>query len=204
MIKTYNDIVPNKDEALRYLGYPKGKADETVLKLADECINELKLTPKVCFETVSVKKDGENLDFELFHTKSKSLSCFIGEKKSAVLFGATIGIEFDRLLKKVSVISPAKAAVLQAVGASSIEALCDKFCDDLGGGARFSPGYGDFPLEAQKDFVNALSLSKNIGVCLTSSLLMTPTKSVTAIFVPNSDESYGCENCDKKCEFRRK
>ncbi|RAZ03040.1 Vitamin B12 dependent methionine synthase activation subunit, partial [Klebsiella oxytoca] len=40
---------------------------------------------------------------------------------------------------------------------------------------RFSPGYGDFPLECQREIAVALELSKRIGVMLTDSLMMIPS-----------------------------
>ena len=47
---------------------------------------------------------------------------------------------------------------------------------------RFSPGYGDLPLETQRDVFRLLDCERKIGVWLNESLLMTPSKSVTAIF----------------------
>ena len=46
---------------------------------------------------------------------------------------------------------------------------------------RFSPGYGDLPLEMQREVCAVLNMPKEIGVSLTDTLLMTPSKSVTAI-----------------------
>ena len=47
--------------------------------------------------------------------------------------------------------------------------------------ARFSPGYGDLPLEFQREIFRALDVPRRIGVSLGSSCLMSPSKSVTAI-----------------------
>ena len=57
---------------------------------------------------------------------------------------------------------------------------------------RFSPGYGDFPLEFQKDIFNLLSPNKRIGLTLNNSLLMSPTKSVTAVVgIVDEENWYG-------------
>ena len=61
------------------------------------------------------------------------------------------------------------------------------------GQPRFSPGYGAVPLSVQREFFNLLACEKLIGVCLTDTLLMTPTKSVTA-FVGMKDRKEG--NCN--------
>ena len=87
-------------------------------------------------------------------------------------------------------ISPAKALIFQAIGAERIEALCEAFardihdrCGKIGAatGPRFSPGYGDLPLDIQKNIFAALDCPRKIGLSLNESLLMSPTKSVTAI-----------------------
>ena len=85
--------------------------------------------------------------------------------------------------------------MMQAIGAERIEALCDAFCDDMEKEMgvslrpRFSPGYGDLPLSVQKDIISLLEAPKRIGLSLNDSLLMSPTKSVTAFAgISNSTE----------------
>ena len=46
---------------------------------------------------------------------------------------------------------------------------------------RFSPGFGDFPLETQRGIIPLLSTEKRIGVILSESCIMSPRKSVTAV-----------------------
>lgn len=45
---------------------------------------------------------------------------------------------------------------------------------------RFSPGYGDLAIDAQKDIFALLDCERQIGLTLGDSLLMSPGKSVTA------------------------
>ena len=114
--------------------------------------------------------------------------------KEAFVFAATIGIEMDRMIARALPISPAKALWLQAIGTERIEALCDAFCEKLEKSVnkrlrpRFSPGYGDIPLEIQRDIFRILDCAK-LGICLNESLLMSPTKSVTAFIGIPDDES---------------
>ena len=72
---------------------------------------------------------------------------------------------------------------------------------------RFSPGYGDFPLEAQESVFKALDCHRKIGLALNDSLLMSPSKSVTAIVglgAADGAKLSGCASCDKlDCAFRR-
>ena len=46
---------------------------------------------------------------------------------------------------------------------------------------RFSPGYGDLPLSMQTDIFRVLDCPRKVGLTLNNSLLMSPSKSVTAI-----------------------
>ncbi|MBQ7900373.1 MAG: vitamin B12 dependent methionine synthase, partial [Clostridia bacterium] len=74
---------------------------------------------------------------------------------------------------------------------------------------RYSPGYGDFPIQAQLDIIPALNCEKKIGLTVTDSALMIPHKSVTAIIGVFADKPelvpHGCENCNmyEKCNIRK-
>ncbi len=161
-------------------------------QLLEQCLNECKdcFSYNVCYLELPVKSDGELIQFGGVRTNSRSLEAVLDGCERAVVFAATVGIEIDRLIKKYSLTSSSKAIMLQAIGAERIESLCDCFCNDLKNeyGARgfslkprFSAGYGDFPLECQREIFSMLDGGRRIGLCLNSSLLMSPTKSVTAI-----------------------
>ena len=102
------------------------------------------------------------------------------------IFAATIGPGADTIIRRYSGSSSLKPAVLQAIGAAAIEAYADEVTEQIKTAfpnikMRFSPGYGDFSLEHQKDFFRLLELEKNLGMNLNNALLMTPTKSITAV-----------------------
>lgn len=185
LTKTYSASPIDEKEILRYAG---GIADDNTIKLLNECINEALdcITCKVCYHKLPVKINGDLCDFGVFNVQSKNLATNLSGCNSVIIFGATIGIGIDRLITKYSHISPAKALMLQAFGAERIEALCDYFCKDIQNTLktqlkpRFSAGYGDLPLDTQKQVFSLLNLPKNIGLTLNDSLLMSPTKSVTA------------------------
>ncbi len=188
-INSYNPPEIYKKEILRYA---KSGHDEATLKLLDDCIGEAQglLSYKVCYARFKVEKNADELDLGFAKVVSHSLSLCLDGCDEIILFAATIGSSFDRLIGKYNIISPARAVLLQAFGSERVEALCDEFCRDMAEseGAngnilrpRFSPGYGDLPLEVQRDVFAALDPVKNIGVSLNDSLFMTPTKSVTAI-----------------------
>ncbi len=206
MIKRYTDIFIDPAEAARYLGYGRQKPEEKVQRLIEETIEALALDCKVCMLETDVQI-GECVDLGCMQIQSRSLANNLKGCKKAVLFGATIGMPFDRMLKKTAVLSPSRAVILQAVGTAAIESLCDRFCDELGDTRpRFSPGYGDVPLKTQISIFKVLDLHKNIGISLTDSLLMVPTKSVTAIVGlgkrPQQTRT-GCADCTKPCAYRK-
>ena len=108
---------------------------------------------------------------------------------AAYLVCGTIGAPFDAFQRKESVASGANALIVQAIGAAMIEEWMDEtgreICRELEPGetliSRYSPGYGDFPLSAQRTLLELLDAPRNVGVSLTDTLLMVPSKSVSAI-----------------------
>lgn len=182
LVKTYKDLPFNKKEILRYAGCRE--ADEAVSALLETCLEEIKgkLTYRVCYGVFPLTVEGEFCDLGVARFRSKALAKNLADCREAVVFAATVGVGIDRLIARYSSLSPAKALMLQAIGAERVEALCDAFCAEMGGKKpRFSPGYGDLPLETQKELARILDCGKRIGVTLNESLLMSPSKSVTAL-----------------------
>lgn len=184
--KSYQMPNFNTTEILRYAGCKKETFETTVL--LNNCISELsdKISNKVCYTELSVQVTNDVCDFQVITTKSAGLSKNLKNCKKVILFAATIGIEIDRLISKYGRISPSKALMFQAIGSERIETLCEIFCKEISDRyktdltPRFSPGYGDLSLSVQEEIFEILKCSKNIGLTLNDSLLMSPTKSVTA------------------------
>ena len=192
--KTYSPPEIKLREILRYCG-AYGESPE-LEALANECISELDgaISYRVCWLVTELRRADNELDFGFMKTDSASLAKNLSGCDNAVIFAATLGNSLDRIIAKYSRISPSKAVMLQAIGAERIEALCDAFCDEIkeiSGGVRprFSPGYGDLPLDFQKNIFIALDCSRKIGLTLNDSLLMSPSKSVTAIIGIKGEET---------------
>ena len=73
------------------------------------------------------------------------------------------------------------AYVEAAVEQMDQQVKTDAAAHGLAGNWRFSPGYGDCPLSAQRSIVNALNATRLIGLTVTPTSLLMPTKSVTAV-----------------------
>ena len=120
---------------------------------------------------------------------SRALSMRLAGCRDAYLACGTLGASFDAWHRMVSVKSAADALIAQAVGAAAIEKVMDSVEDDIRAELapcetlvkRYSLGYGDFPLEAQRELLALIDAPRKVGVSLTDSLLMVPSKSVSAV-----------------------
>ena len=187
-ILTFNIEKLDKKEVLRYLGYAGVNSIASIEELYLECEKIVLgcINPKAIYK-IYPKVEGENfLDLTFTKTSSQDLRKNLQGCKNFALLVGTIGVELDRQILKYSKISPSKVVILQAMGAVAVETLCDNVCDkikeEFGKTApRFSCGYGDFPLDTQKDIFACLNVEKNLGVTLTNGNLMVPTKTVSAV-----------------------
>lgn len=180
----------DRREILRYAGV--NQASPEVEALMEECLCELapKLRYDVCFCELPLAIHSTEIRLGGIAVSSADLAKNLRGCTRAILFAATVGIAPDRLILRYNRLSPARALFVQAIGAERIESLCDVLNGEVSAhyarkGARtrprFSPGYGDLSLAVQKDIFSVLDCARKIGLTLNDSLLMTPTKSVTAI-----------------------
>ena len=176
-------------EILRYAGIRENSEEygTVISELLKECENLLSY--KVCAVKIEATEQsllssgftGEELSILLNH---------FSDCAYIVFFAATVGAEIERLFAKYRILSPSRALLLSAIGTERVEALCDSFCEKLKVSLgkdglllkeRRSPGYKPFPLEMQRSFFSLLDCQRKIGISLGESLLMSPTKSVTAM-----------------------
>ncbi len=209
----------SRKEVYRYLGYKKNIIDDAMKDIIEKCIEEIEkvATPKYTYQVYPLSVEGDNIDFSLFQTKSKNLGTNLKDCSKVVLFAATLGPRVDLLIGKYSKLEVSKAVILQAIAAAMIEDYCNYYQslieeemkrEGFYARPRFSPGYGDFSLEHQKEITSILNTPKTIGLTVTNTLILAPSKSVTAIIGLSKKQQfchkYGCEVCEKKdCEFRR-
>ena len=183
--KEYPTLPIHEKEALRYSGI-YGDAPETLYSLFLDCARETEkaVCNRICYRVCTASQAIEWLE------GCEEVRSRLDGANYAVLFSATVGIEIDRLIARYVQIAPTKAVLLQGLGAERVETLCNAFCKEieeksrehgLRVGTRFSPGYGKFPLSAQEKMLFLTDSAQKIGVSATDSLMLSPTKSVTAI-----------------------
>ncbi len=145
---------------------------------------------RVGFMVVPVGWGEDGFPILPFEQKSEKLRNNLQGCKKAVLFAATVGSGIDRLIRRYEKADPKMGLLLQGLGAERVESLCDAFdaevkacAEKLGGSTnwRYSPGYGDLPIEVQRVFLPLLDAERRLGITLSESCLMAPSKSVTAI-----------------------
>ena len=127
----------------------------------------------------------------------------------------TLGIGVDNIIRKAQVTDMALAVMLDSGASVLVEQLCDDFeryIDERVDGyttGRFSPGYGDSPLELQKTVVSYVDGGRRIGLNVTASNLLVPRKSVTALIGvaehPVEGRLATCDECvlREKCRLRK-
>ena len=201
----------NDRELLRYLGCKNGTVpDQNTADLIIQCKQELEraASPRVIWREYPLVIQEHRIDMGCLQTESKSLERNLKDCERVLLFAATLGSQVDVRLHRYNMIQMSKAVVMQAASVAMLETFCDYEAQGWYLRPRFSPGYGDFPLECQRQIAPALELNKRIGVTLTDSLLMAPSKSVTAVIgvsrLPRNCTVQGCEACAKRdCAYRR-
>jgi len=122
--------------------------------------------------------------------ESQSLARLLERSTEAALLGATVGGAIAEAASEAAEKGrAADAVVYDAVGSEMAEAAIAYLHEYLRGEMgrtgrtvtkRYSPGYGDLSLEAQRLLHLALGLGE-LGVTLSDTLMLLPEKSVTAI-----------------------
>ena len=206
----------NEKEILLYLGYRGQAYPEDLKEQIKRCEREVlaEASPRLVWRRIPA----EGAEFLSLSLEGGDIRKLLAGCHEAVLMAVTLGQGIDRLLVRKSVNNMADAVIMDACASAAIENVADNFEADLrreveAEGAyltdRFSPGYGDLPLHAQKKLCAALDAERRIGLSLSPALLMIPGKSVTAVLgiseKPKALRKRGCETCSLSgdCIYRK-
>lgn len=209
------------DEALRYIGIGMGKADEKIKRKVEETFLEVEkcALPKSVYGLFEIGKNEESVQLvgTTCSIKSRDLCKLFENSKSCIILAATLGIKTDIEISRRQKISMLDAMIFDACCSVMIDKVCDeaeqKLMQQLEEGQyftmRFSPGYGDVPLEASRDILRILNADRRIGLSLTASDMLVPTKSITALIGVSSkkeNRQKSCRKCNlvKTCMYRRR
>lgn len=208
----------NRSEALRYMRMGNVRPD-AVLEARLSAIEKEVLAvvrPSAYWQLVPVAGEAAAYRVGNLELTSRGLWETIRGCRHAFLFCATLGAGVDALLRTCGHRSAADLVMAQAVSTALVETYCDE-CEQkmlqepaVCGETlrmRFSPGYGDLPLETQRPLLAALDAARRAGITLSETMLMMPSKSVSAIIGvgPGAGRTAprDCRRCGKAdCAFR--
>lgn len=180
--------------AQRHLGYkPSSKINDRIVKMFDEAVArsiELSNPAGIYFIDRIISRNENCVTLECgFSIESKLVSKMMNNCGEMMVFAATIGGGPEREAAKQMSDNPAEALLLDAVAGEAAEGAVEYLHVHVQRDAhrrglhltpRFSPGYGDWTLEAQPGLFRFLRPEK-IGIELTESCMMIPRKSVSGI-----------------------
>ena len=206
------------DEALRYLG--ASGADEALRQRMEGVARdaEQRFVPRYIYRVSAVEHRPEGAwlgDVQLL-LPGNSARKMLAECQRAAVLVCTLGLGFEQHMRLTQARDMSQAVLLDACGSALVEAGCDAAEKELAAHFpgvyltdRFSPGYGDLPLDLQPAICRITDSQRRLGVYVTESCLMTPQKSVTAIIgmadKPQRARIRGCAYCAMKdtCALRK-
>ncbi len=209
----------NKREVLQYLNWRGSEIPADIDAMIADAMEETLRTirPKYTWRSFRVQHRQEPYLPELELTlPGRDVAALLEDCDRCVLFAATLGAEWERLMHGAQARHLSRAVVLDCCGSAAIEAVCDQAEEELYAALpdafftdRFSPGYGDLPLELQRPITAVLDTARQIGLTLTDSCILIPGKSVTAIIGladrPQTKRFRGCAYCSmfERCTYRK-
>lgn len=210
-----------KATALRYMGYSKDNIPQNIALIAEKCEKDLleKISPKFTYKLfdIEIQDNGVFLKNPPFTLIGKDIKEHLEDCSKAVLLSATLGIGIDTLIKQLSISDVTESFIADCIASALIEQVCDEAeteikqkIPDMYTTWRYSPGYGDFPITQQEDFLAITDAKKRIGLYLSEGGMLMPTKSVTAVIglseTPLNKNKRGCISCNMRdnCSFRKR
>lgn len=199
-------------EVLHFLGWRGTPVDKPLLEqlqaLSERALRQIQ--PRAELRSFALEADG-SLKGTSFSPGGSDVSAMLAGCHEAILLAATLGAQSERLLLQEQAKNSAQAVLMDAVLSAAIEAVCDHAEDQLRRELfpkrlyltdRFSPGYGDMPLDQVKEICAVLSADRAIGLTVSASGIMIPRKSVTAIMgvsrAPVKRRPTGCAGCSAR------
>ena len=187
---------------LRYLGYENQVIDDKTQESLNKAMDYVKnLKGKYVYKIL----ENEEEIFKILKTSSRQLEKILKGASRLVIFAGTLGIEFDKTLRRWQFQSPSDGMILNACGSVRIESVIDAMInkiekeEGLIAGPPYSPGYGDLSLSTQEYLLSYLQADKTIGIIHNESYVMMPCKSITGVFGLFAEKSLNsyeiCDDC---------
>lgn len=183
-----------EEEVLRHLRFNpvKNELDPKLSKIVRESIRRglVLIKQKVKYKIVDIVKTNEKkVVCQNFVIESCAVAKLLFNSTKAVVFMTTIGPDLEKEIAKLfQKDEPTKAVILDAVGSEAVEAMTDNFQSKLMSQnkgylatVRFSPGYGDWNIRANKKILTLLKAGK-MGIKISSKYMLSPQKTITGVW----------------------
>ena len=208
------------DEILRYMGCPPDQAGADLRNQAQLCGRHICQTARLrwawrCYDILQ-EENGVRLSCGLL-LPGRDLKAHLEGCVRAVVFCMTLGAAVDVLIRKTQSGDMLQGLALDCAADTAVEQGCDQIELELQAmfpgcsfPFRFSPGYGDLPIELQDPILRLLDAPRRVGLCATDRHILTPRKSVTAVLGISDGEisphKRGCASCTfrARCKFQCK
>jgi len=206
-----------REDVLHFLGYrARGTPAPRIEEMLGPVLEEARsmVAPRgLC--RIATPEQAAVLGLHAHHALSPGLGLQAPPGLSLGLGLVTIGFELERQVSNLIAKGEAtRALLLDAAGSAAAEEAADELERHIHAGRvlrRFSPGYGSWPLTAQRALFELLP-HEEIEVRLLPSCLMTPRKSVSfAVWlgpenegdIPEECRAGRCHTCDlTNCPYR--
>ncbi|MGN0075756.1 MAG: vitamin B12 dependent-methionine synthase activation domain-containing protein [Parafannyhessea sp.] len=218
ILKSYQIDSIDRKEVLRYLGYRGQEVTPELDARLDGAIARCLSIgqPRASLATFDVAGQEElpdgtpqvDLEGTALTLRGKSMRKHMDGAVRVGVFAVTIGMGVERELKRLSLTDNLGQVLFDAAATTMVERAADAAEATLVGIAardglytnfRFSPGYGDMPMDTQPILLDTLDARRRLGITLSPTLLMTPTKSVTAVLgmfkTPQKSTHASCADC---------
>lgn len=196
-------------DALRYM-----RAKEPDAKLINniksgfEHLNNI-MRPRKIYGVFNIVRNKNYLSIANINLNSLNLNNLLINSQDCCLMAVTLGHETDREILIAQNRSMADGLILDACASVMADVICDnlelEIIDNLNKNKnlnlkltpRFSPGYGDVPLDVSQEIIEVLNADKYIGLSMTRSGMMSPVKSITAFAgVINNNLNFNFNKCE--------
>lgn len=203
-----------REEVYRYMGCPQD--DPTASGLLNVCEPALlaAVQPRGVWRMLSRSEIPAGLRLDTGDAARHLEGC-----DRILLMAVTLGPGVETLLRRYTATDVALASAADAAGSVLAEQVADglerSLRDQLAGQGlyltgRYSPGYGDWPIQVQSELCRVLDTGRSIGLGVSENSLMAPRKSITAVLGaadhPVTGKLAGCGNCVLRdtCGYRKR
>ena len=156
------------DEVLRYMGCPADQAPPETRAVVEQCAREMEAAARP-------RWIGRVLDITLEEDGVRLRKHLVGGERAAV-FCATLSAQADALIRRWESRDMLHALALDCCATAGVEQVCDQVEQEIESQFpgcsfpfRFSPGYGDLPLNIQGELLHLLDAPRKIGLCASTS-----------------------------------